>query len=38
MKNKMLEYEAEKARIAKEAKMQEEYDRKIRELAKRLKI
>ena len=38
MNNKMMAYEAEKAKIAREAKTQEEYERRVRELARRLKI
>lgn len=38
MNSKFRIYEQEKKRIAKEAKSAEEYERKIRELAKKLKI
>jgi hypothetical protein len=38
MQNKMMAYEAEKAKIAREAKTTEEYQQRMRELAKRLKI
>ena len=34
----MVVYEAEKARIAREAKTKEEYAKRVRELTKRLKI
>lgn len=36
--DKMKQYEDEKAKIAREAQSREEYEKRIRELARRLKI